>query len=191
MNSVSITAINVSNGSGSTDDNKLNIPLVNSPFSLGMGYHLNDSYGIELGFKYHGHYFEDIKTSSLIQNNSFKSSAWLAGGFLDIPMNSAIAVNLKAGIQNTDATLEATRERTSLSSTGQIIYSSGQFDVGKITSNSWGWYYGLGLSYSIDKDNSIYLDWSRGRSSISNLASPPVSVDINNDVTGLGFKHSF
>jgi len=194
MNSVSITALNVSNGLGSTGEDKLNMPLVNTPFSLGVGYQLNESYGIELGFKYHGHYFEDIKSSSLIQNNSLKSSAWLFGGFMDLPLSASLGLNIKAGIQNADMTLEATRERSSFSPTGQIIYSSGQFDVWRSSSKSWGGYYGLGLYYSIDKDNSIYLDWSRARSSvssISNSSNPSAPIDINTDVTGLGFKHSF
>ena len=110
---------------------------------------------------------------------------------MDIPLNSTIGVNIKAGINNTDSSVEGTSLRYYLSPTGEKIYlPQSQFEVNRYSFNSWGSYYGLGLSYFFDKNNSVYLDWSRARSSFSNYNSSE-SVDINTDVTGLGFKHSF
>ena len=190
MNSTNIRFLSILGNNPSGDDS-LNMPVVNSPFSLGIGYNVNENYGFELGFKYYGHHFDDIKSSSLIQNDSFKSSAWLFGGFLDIPMSSAVGINIKAGIQNTDTTLVGTRERTSISPTGQTIYSSGQFNVSKYSTKAWDWYYGVGLSYFIDKDNSVYLNWIRAKSSLVLRENPHISIDLNTDVTEFGFKHSF
>ena len=192
MNSTNIRLLNISSSdNASAHDTSLNMPVGNSPFSLGIGYNVNENYGFDLGFKYYGHHFDDIKSSSLIQNDSFKSSAWLFGGFLDIPMSSAVGINIKAGIQNTDTTLVSTRERSSISPTGQTIYSSGQFNVSKYSTKAWDWYYGVGLSYFIDKDNSLYLNWIRAKSSLSFSENPNLSIDLNTDVTEFGFKHSF
>jgi hypothetical protein len=175
LNSVIITA-NYSNGSGSPIDTNIGLPVVNSPFSLGIGYALNENYGLELGFRYYGHHFLDNSFDSRISKTSFKSNAWLFGGFLDIPMNSAIGLNIKAGIQNTDTTII------------NINNTSLQLRETKSSSNSWNWYYGFGLSYFIDRDNSVYLDWIRAKSTSLDWWPP---VDLNTDSTGFGFKHSF
>jgi hypothetical protein len=183
INSAKIDLLNVPIADGTKGDQKLDWTVDDIPFSLGLGYNLHENYGIEVGFKYHGLRSKELKTSDFeISNNSWRSSSWLLGGFLDVPINSAIGISIKGGIQNTDTRVLMTRT---------AIDTATQIETTRFSSSGWSSYYGLGLSYAIDKDNIIYLDWTRLRSSLSNSDSSPVSVDFNTDATGLGFKHTF
>ena len=182
MNSVNIIAWDYLNNNGTRTDQTIPLPIIDSPFSLGFGYRFNENYGVELGFKYHGHRYKEYNIASLTENDSWKSSAWSLGGFLDLPINSSFALNIKGGIQNTDTTFIQTR---------LVSYTSSQLTIDNLSSKVWGSYYGVGLSYRIDKNNSIFLDWTRARTSLPTLYIPPVSIDLNIDATGFGFKYSF
>ena len=183
MNSVGISVANVQLANDSVGNEKINATPKNMPFSLGLGYNLGTNYGLELGFKYHG---EQKLVGNISDDNFYKSSSLLFGAFFDYSIYSGIGLTLKGGIQNTDTVLKV----TSLKYLG-----NGQYDtvptIYSSSSNVSNGYYGLGINYAVNKDNKIFIDWTRVRSGVWNYATPPALQDVNMDITEFGFKHTF
>lgn len=183
MNSVGISVANVQLANGSVDNEKINATPKNVPFSVGLGYNLGGNYGLELGLKYHG---EQKPLGNISDDNIYKSSTLLLGAFFDYPIYSGIGLSVKGGIQNTDTVIKITALK---------YLGNGQYDnlptIYSSSSNVSNGYYGLGINYAVNKDNKIFIDWTRVRSSIWNYANPSALQDVNTDVAEFGFKHTF
>ena len=161
----------------------MNASPKNIPFSLGAGYYIGENYGLEVGYKYHG---EQKPDGNISDDNFYKSSSLLFGGFIDFPIASGIGLSLKAGIQNTDTSFKV----TTLKYLGNGQYATAPTAYASSINVSNG-YYGLGINYMLDKDNKIFLDWTRMRSSKLSNTTPSAVQEINIDITELGLKHNF
>lgn len=183
LNSVLYSLANVKLANGSIGEEKMNASPKNIPFGLGTGYYIGENYGLEVGYKYHG---EQKPDGNISDDNFYKSSSLLFGGFIDFPTVSGFGLSLKAGIQNTDTSFKV----STLKYLGNGQYATAPTVYASSINVSNG-YYGLGINYLLDKDNKIFLDWTRMRSSKLSNTTPTAVQEINIDITEFGLKHTF
>jgi len=148
------------------------------PYSIMIGYKFDEKYGVEFGYLSHGNVKSEVDASF------FKSESWLLGAYFEIPLYSGIGIKIKGGIQNTAATMGVIY--TPLNST------SNSFN--EYSGSGYKGYYGLGVTYSLNENYSIYLDYTNIKGYIYvpvSFLPEPQPINFTKDVIGLGLKYSF
>jgi hypothetical protein len=183
INLVDITAGNFYDANGLFGKSKFGGAPKELPYSLGFGYNFAENYGLELSFKNHG---SQMAVPTLLDERIFKSSSILIGGFLEFPIDPKLSLGLKYGAHSTESTYSAKNYLYRIDNQDSLR----DYDFVNKSIND---YYGYSISYLINRQNKLSLNWIRLKSvfSVVGDSTTPYSTDINTDVTEIAYKYNF
>ena len=183
LNLVDINASNFSDANGLFGKSKFGGAPKELPYSLGFGYNFAENYGLELSFKNHG---SQMAVPALLDERIFKSSSILIGGFLEFPIDPKLSLGLKYGAHSTESTYSAKNYL-------YRIDNQDSFRDYDFVNKSINDYYGYSISYLINRQNKLSLNWIRLKSvfSVVGDSTIPYSTDVNTDVTEIAYKYNF
>jgi hypothetical protein len=127
-----------------------------------------------------------MSVPAVVDERIFKSSSILIGGFFEFPIDPKLSLGLKYGAHSTESTYSAKNYL-------YTIDNQDSFKDYDFVNKSINDYYGYSISYSINRQNKLSLNWIRLQSvfSVVGDSTTPYSTDINTDVTEIAYKYNF